>query len=245
MDTKNFDKWAKFYDIIYKNQKEDIKFYKKEAKKAKGRVLEVACGTGRIYLELLKERIDVYGIDISKALLDVLRQKAERLGLVPKVYQGDMRNFNLKKKFSLIIVPFRSFLHNLTVEDQLTTLKNLRKHLKPKGRLILNFFFPDPEVIVNYKKGNRKIIKTNKGKFYFINKTRFIDEPNQIVEFSEVLRKGSRTIYKNKFQIAFIYKREFELLLRLSGFKKWRVYGGFNYKPLNSYKQEMIWIIEK
>ena len=48
-----------------------------------------------------------------------------------------------------------------------------------------------------------------------------------------------------KIHLCYIYKKEFELLLRLAGFKKWRVYGGFNKEKLKDEKQEMVWIIEK
>jgi len=33
--------------------------------------------------------------------------------------------------------------------------------------------------------------------------------------------------------------------VRLANFKKWAVYGGFDYMPLTSYKQEMVWIAER
>jgi hypothetical protein len=48
-----------------------------------------------------------------------------------------------------------------------------------------------------------------------------------------------------KSELAYIYKREFELLLRLAGFSSWQVYGGFEYQPLDSINQEMVWIINK
>ncbi len=243
---RNFDKWAKVYDLIYGNYKEDIKFYKKEAKKIKGKVLEIACGTGRVYLELLKEGINTYGIDVSEEMLKVLNKKAGELELKPKIYKADMRNFKLDHKFSLIIVPFRSFLHNLTIDDQIKTLKNFRKHLLPNGKLILNFFFPTPKVILKtYGKEIKQIIKTKEGKFILINKSYFIDEPNQIIESVNILLKDNKIIWRNKFRIVLIYKREFELLLRLAGFKKYKVYGGFNYQPLKTDKQEMVWIIER
>jgi len=85
MNLQNFEKWAKVYDLIYGKYKNDINFYRKEARKAKGKVLEIACGTGRIYLELLKGGIDIYGIDISKNMLEVLKKKARKLGLKSKV----------------------------------------------------------------------------------------------------------------------------------------------------------------
>jgi ubiquinone/menaquinone biosynthesis C-methylase UbiE len=247
MNMQNFEKWAKVYDLIYGKYKDDVDFYRKEARKVKGKVLEIACGTGRIYLELLKDGVEAYGIDISENMLKVLKKKAKDLGLKPKVKRADMRNFKFNTKFSLIIIPFRSFLHNLTIDDQIKTLKNIRNHLKPNGKLILNFFFPNPEVIVKTygKEIKEDIIKVGNKKLIVANKSYFVDEVNQIVEFINTLKDKNRTVWKNKFRITLIYKREFELLLRLAGFRKWKVYGGFDYKPLKSYKQEMIWIIEK
>jgi len=244
---QSFEKWAKVYDLIYEKYRDDIDFYRKEASKVKGKVLEIACGTGRVYLELLKDGVDVYGIDISKNMLKVLKEKARKLGLKPKGYRADMRTFKLPYKFSLIIIPFRSFLHNLTIEDQLKTLKNIRRHLEPKGKLILNFFFPNPEFILKtYGKEIKKgTINIGKKKFVVTNKSYFINEVNQIVEFVKSLKFKNKTVWKSRFRIALIYKREFELLLRLAGFRKWKVFGGFNYEPLKSYKQEMVWVVEK
>ena len=246
-NAKSFEEWAKVYDMIYGNYIDDLGFYKREARKAKGKVLEIACGTGRIYLELLKDGIDAYGIDISENMLKVLKEKAKKLGLNPKVKKADMRNFRFNTKFSLIIIPFRSFLHNLTFNDQIKTLENCRKHLRSDGRLILNFFFPNPEVTVkNYgREKEDKVIEFNNSKFVVTSKSYFIDEVNQIVEFIQTLKSESgEVLWRGKFQIALIYKKEFELLLRLAGFKKWKVHGGFNYEPLKSYRQEMVWIVE-
>ncbi|MEM2880387.1 MAG: class I SAM-dependent methyltransferase [Candidatus Methanomethylicaceae archaeon] len=242
--NNEYDAWAKVYDIIYGGYKEDIEFYKREAKKASGKVLEVGCGTGRIYLELLKEGIDVYGIDISQCMLDELRTKAKALGVEPKVSLGDMRNFRLKERFALIIVPFRSFLYNLTSEDQLKTLKNFRRHLQKGGRLILNFFYPDIERMMSFGKESEDLIVTDKGEYGLREKSYFVDEINQIIETLAVVYKEGEVFWKGTYRYALIYKREFELLLRLAGFKKWEVYGGFDYRPLTSYKQEMVWIAE-
>ena len=47
------------------------------------------------------------------------------------------------------------------------------------------------------------------------------------------------------FDMTFIGKKEFELLLKLSGFKKWNVYGGFKKELLKNTSQEMVWVIKK
>lgn len=238
------DAYAKTYDMLYEQQTSDVEFYKRQARLTKGKILEVACGTGRVYLDLLKGGLDVYGIDYSRPMLDRLREKAKSLGMRPKVRLADMRSFNLGVKFSLIIIPFRAFLHNKAIDDQLATLRCLRRHMLPKSRLIMNFFLPDHEFMLkSFGKTLHQVLDV-KSKTYRISKiTRFVDIPNQLIHDTYVVRLGNKVINKCQYTLAFIYKREFELLLRLAGFKKWYVYGGFDLKPLKTSKQEMVWII--
>jgi len=39
-----------------------------------------------------------------------------------QLVEGDMRRFAIDRSFSLVTIPYRAFLHNLDVEDQLQTL---------------------------------------------------------------------------------------------------------------------------
>jgi len=161
MDIKNMDHWAKYCDIIWANTRHDIEFYKKVAIKAKGKILEVACGSGRIYLEILKHGCEIYGFDISPEILKVLKKKGKEQKLKPRVYRADMRNFKLDHRFSLIIIPFRSFLCNLTVDDQIKTLRSVKKHLLPKGKLILDILYPSIEMLetISERKVTKRDIK--------------------------------------------------------------------------------------
>lgn len=240
-----YDQWAKVYDMIYGNYRDDVAFYLGEAKGASGKILEVACGTGRVYLELLKEGLDVVGIDISEDMIAALKAKAEGMGLKPEVHVADMRDFSLSQRFKLIIVPFRSFLYNLTTDDQLKTLKNFRRHLAPGGRLVLNFFYPDIERMMSFGKESEDLIVMENGRYLLREKSFFVDEVNQIIETEAALFKDNDLFWKGSYRLAFIYKREFELLLKLAGYGKSSVYGGFDRKPLSSYKQEMVWVVER
>ena len=42
-----------------------------------GPILEVACGTGMIFLPLLKKGLDIYGFDVSEQMLERLFYKAK------------------------------------------------------------------------------------------------------------------------------------------------------------------------
>jgi cyclopropane fatty-acyl-phospholipid synthase-like methyltransferase len=58
-----------------------------------GSVLEVGCGTGRIYLDLLRAGVDADGIDLSAAMLEEPRRKAAEAGLEPNVGRADTTTF--------------------------------------------------------------------------------------------------------------------------------------------------------
>lgn len=241
----HYDNLARLYDSIYLSQRNDIGFYCAQARKAGGRVLELACGTGRIYLRLLRARVDAYGLDSSKSMLSVLRKKAAEGNLAAKVKQSDMRSFSYPFRFSLIIIPFRAFLHLLSSEDQLAALRCIRRHLAPGGRLILNFFVPSPRFISeNYWKWTSREVGGNE-RLCVRSKTTFSDEINQVVRVDMRVLRNGRQMGRGAFRIALIHKQEFELLLRQAGFSRWKVYGGFKKKRLVSSKQEMVWAVEK
>ena len=128
------------YDIAYGWRTDDIPFYVEQARAAQGPVLEVACGTGRVYLPMLQAGVDADGFDLHPGMLEVLKQKADALGLKARVSQADMRDFTLPRRYKLITIPFRAFFHNVTTEDELRTLRCCRQHLEPGGRLVLDLF---------------------------------------------------------------------------------------------------------
>jgi len=240
-----YDPIAKTYDLASSRYTEDIPFYVKEAKKAKGPVLELACGTGRIYLELLKNGVDAYGIDVSGKMLEILKKKAKSEGLKSKIFKKDMRTFKFNKKFDSIIIPFRGFLHMETREDQIKCLKNIRKHLKKGGRLVLNFFDPKMEIIskVKYRwpESKWKVGKDN----YSVFDISVFDLVNQKISVVKTLKKNGKIIDKVNFSLCYIFPREFMNLLELCGFKKWKLYGGFNYKLYKKHGSELVWIAYK
>ena len=247
---KLYNDVAPYYDLVLLGRPGELEFYRKLAK-GKKKILEIACGTGRILLPIMKDGVDISGIDLSPKMLQILRKKAKAEGLAPKVHLADMRNFRLKEKFDLIIIPYNGFLHAETSEDQIATLKCIRRHLREGGTLGLNIFFPWPEYMVKH---NNKILKSRKPAFtdksgkkvWIYDKTEY-DYINQLIRTQWYFLEGKKLNEKARFGIhmSFIYKKEFELLLRLAGFSKWKVHGGFKGEKLNNPKQQMVWVIHK
>jgi len=245
--THNFEGYnPEYYDLTNGKHSEDVTFYVNLAKDVKGKVLEIACGSGRVYLELLRAGIDVRGIDLSEKMLDALKKKATDMKLSAKVSLADMRDFSIDDTFDLIIIPFRSFLHNITIDNQLSTLKCCRKHLADGGSLVLNFFYPNRNsMAAKYGKEAGKSMDTPVEGLELVTWSGFVNEPDQVIVTEFTWKRDGKVVSRFKTELAYIYKREFELLLRLAGFSSWKVYGGFDYQPIERINQEMVWVAQK
>lgn len=112
---------------------EDDDFYLALAKKSKGKVLDLACGTGRLTIEIHNQGIDVTGLDIMPQMLERARTKSK--GADIKWIEGDCRNFELEDTFDLMLMTSHGFQYLLTDHDQIDFLKSAYTHLNENGQL--------------------------------------------------------------------------------------------------------------
>jgi SAM-dependent methyltransferase len=99
-------------------------------------VLELGCGTGRTLIPIARAAIDCVGLDASPAMLRLLREKVPEL----EVVEGDMRSFDLARRFRMITMPFRGLSHMLDVDAQLGCLACVKRHLAPDGVFAFDVF---------------------------------------------------------------------------------------------------------
>jgi ubiquinone/menaquinone biosynthesis C-methylase UbiE len=249
------NKYAEIYDLLYSDIKQDIPFYLEYAKLKGSPILEIACGTGRVLIPLAKEGYEVWGIDLSHAMLAKSKEKISELPKEVKnrihLKQADMRVLQLNKQFNLVLVPFRSFLLLKTVKDQIQTLKNLRKNLKEEGLLIIDIFAPKYDFLTQSKRKATKKVMNPQNNHVLYRKAEIIyDHANQSMKANytfEEQDEKERTIlsFQKTLELRYIFRYEMEHLLSLSGFKLKVVYGTFD-KKLYDYKSgEMIFIAKK
>ena len=80
---------------------------------ARGRTLEVGCGTGRLLLEYLADGLDVDRIDNSPEMLEICAEKARQSSLTVNLYAQGMEQLDLPRQYRTIFAPSCSFqLHN-------------------------------------------------------------------------------------------------------------------------------------
>lgn len=110
-----------------------------------GRALEVACGTGRLLVPLARDGLDVEGLDTSTDMLDILRAKADALGLSPVLHQAPMQSFDLPARFRTVFVPAGTFMILLDDDEIRSTLECCLRALEPGGELLLPLDGQQPE----------------------------------------------------------------------------------------------------
>lgn len=122
-------------------------------------VLDVGCGTGRLLLDYLADGVDIDGVDNSPEMLALCREKAEKLGLQPTLYQQEMATLDLPRKYRTIIVPSSSFQLVIDLDDATEAMRRFFNHLEPGGALIMPFMIlwtePTTENIVSHKDWQR------------------------------------------------------------------------------------------
>jgi SAM-dependent methyltransferase len=149
VETNQFsEELATFYEASHDyGDIGDESFYVDAATDADGPVLEGACGSGRLYLELLRRGVDADGFDISPAMLDLLREKAATEELTPTVWKADLRSIGASRTYALALVPYNSFCNLRGIDDQLAALEAFHDVLEPGGRLLFDVYVPQYDVI--------------------------------------------------------------------------------------------------
>lgn len=120
----------------------DVDFYVDLARRSRGPVFELGCGTGEVLFPIARAGLDVVGIDIASPMLDSCRAKLvrepQRVRRHVELVQADMRRFDLDRSFALAIIPFGGFMHLLTHDDQVKCLRTVLRHLTAGARLALD-----------------------------------------------------------------------------------------------------------
>lgn len=246
-------RWAEYYDLTQRGVAGDVEFYLDMARQADGEVLDLACGTGRISIPMAQAGLSVTGLDLSAEMLKRAQEKAEQQGVSDrlKLVQGDMRSFDLQKSFSLIMIPFRSFLHLLHIQEQMKALSCIRKHLAPGGKLAFNVFVP--KISHLYEESERMSLRSTYRletgeEVAMWDYTRY----DHFQQLSEVTRTYERISPEGvvlekvvgRFTLRYIFPAELHHLLRLNGFKVTQRYGSFAKAPFDASSSELIIVAE-
>lgn len=112
---------------------------------AGGPALELAVGTGRVAVPLHRAGVPVTGIELSRPMIDRLREKVGEDEL--PVVEGDMTSARAPGTFALVYLVFNTISNLYTQEAQIACVRNAAAHLRPGGRFVVELWVPKPQAI--------------------------------------------------------------------------------------------------
>lgn len=167
MDDFDYSQWAEYIvEILTKNQIQSK------------RILELACGTGNLTVELLKKGYKVDAFDLSNDMLIQAQQKLSKYKNF-RLFHMDMISFKLPSCYDVAISVCDSVNYILDKKDLIKTFSNVYNHLNHGGIFIFdinseykigtvlgnNIFIDDREEVF-YIWDNRFDLRTKIGEYF-------------------------------------------------------------------------------
>lgn len=256
----------RIYDAEMEGWTEDLVFWSWMVEEYRPRrVLELACGTGRITLPLaveganMRSDFEILGLDISQAALQEAagKQAASKSSAAHAItfIEGDMRSFAFEDTFDLIIIGLNSFalLHNAV--DQLACLRAIRHHLAPEGRFAFDVMTPyclwnradlldapPLRLIHNHavpSLGIARFLQRAAHQYDPVTQTYRLDYIDDI-DFDD----GHHDRTFHEVGLHMYYPCELSLLLDLAGFVPTQKYGTYLREPFHPRSWQYLWVAE-
>ncbi len=122
--------WADFFEFLFG----------KYLKSKPELILDLACGTGSMTLELAKRGYDMTGVDLSPEMLDIARERAEKERLSERCLWllQDMNSFELYGTVGAVVCCLDSINHLTGTASLKKTFDLVHNYLDPDGLFIFD-----------------------------------------------------------------------------------------------------------
>jgi SAM-dependent methyltransferase len=260
VDIDEYAVAAEFYDAVPTYQeRSDVSFFVAMAEESRGPVLELGCGTGRVLIPTARAGVSVIGLDVSQAMLAVCQQRLseepEHVRARARLVTGDMRSFDLGQQVALVTIPFRPFQHLISVEDQVACLQNIRRHLQPGGRLVLDLFNPSIPLLADDTRltgwgsepeftmpDGRRVVRS-----FRIAERDYLNQINHLEMIYHVTHTdGKLEDAIHSFPMRYLFRFEAEHLLVRCGFDVEALYSDHHRSPYGStYPGDLIFVARR
>jgi SAM-dependent methyltransferase len=220
-------------------------------------VLDVGCGTGRLLLPLLREGVEIDGVDLSADMLAHCRRKAASEGLSADLYAQPMHAYSLPRKYRTIYM-IDSFGLGGSRRNDLQALQCAHDHLEDGGALLVNIYasYNDPEDWRKWLKEYRDKLPENWMEQPYIDHT---SDGGEIRSWFRTLRvdpleqyklmevrlekwmQGQRVAEAQYTLRENVYNQsEVLLMLQMAGFREITVSGDYTGEPANTEHNDLV-----
>lgn len=236
---------SRHYDAMNGSEGSDVSFYVDQASKKGGDVLDLACGSGRFSLPIAKKGIQVTGLDLSATMLDLAKQKAKKNNLNIDFKLGDIRLFELNKKFDFIFCGFNSSQHLHEEKEFRSFLNCVSQHLKPNGLFVFDIFNPSISMLNRNPSERYLVSKYNDpddGQEISVWEYPTYNPAKQLSSFRFIYEKNARTLFEEKFSLRNYFPLEIDVLLRNCGLSTLSKFGNYKAESFQGNSMKQIFV---
>ncbi len=227
----------------------DAPFYLEEAKRARGPVLELACGTGRLTIPIAQSGVAIVGLDQSVSMLSYALSKAADADVNIAWVEADCRQFELGRKFALIFMAFNSMQHLHDPMSLTALFDNVRRHLAEGGRFIFDVFNPSIALLnrdPNQRYVDRQYQDPDGHGTITIEQTAVYDDAAQVNRITWYFSlPGEKDFRVEQLPMRCFFSQELDLLVRANGFEIAEKFGNFERKPFASGDMKQVVVCRK
>ncbi|HEU5226291.1 MAG TPA: class I SAM-dependent methyltransferase [Ktedonobacteraceae bacterium] len=248
----DYDLIAPFYDIEHARFSEDLDMYYNFAELCGGRILELACGSGRVLVPLACEGYELTGVDTSPAMLKLASQhlQANKVESRCVLVQQNICTLHLEQKFRLAFIALGSFAHITKRKEQQLALEAVRAHLSTGGTFIVDISNDDARYMeeLSGQMLHQGTWQSPDGTLvtHFVSPASAMDRHQlELTHFYDQHQQGGpvqRTVVTTHL---YLFERpELEMLLERAGFVVKDIYGDYDLSPYQLESPRMIYIAE-
>jgi SAM-dependent methyltransferase len=242
------------YDLEHAGFSEDIELYLRLAEVVGDPILELGCGTGRVLGPLAAAGHRITGIDRSRPMLDRARSvlqvqthsstNAKCVTLV----EGSMTEAERAPggPFGLVIFSLNGLMHLSARVEQRAALASARRALDPRGMLVIDLLNPTPELLTSLDGRVRHEGSWRKSNGTLVDRfsVRTQDSAEQRIDtelwYDLVDPAGHIRRVRSGFPMRYLVASELALLLELTGFVEWKMYGSYDLDPYEDGSDRLI-----
>ena len=201
-----------------------------------GKVLEFGIGTGRIALPLARRGLLVYGIDLSRPMIDKLAAKPGAADI--RVKLGDFSTTKLDDSFSLVYLVFNTIMNLTTQAEQIACFHNAAAHIEPGGVFVVEVMIP-------------RISKLPFGEKFFAydvsDRHWGVDEYDVSTQglVSHHLRFVNGSIERFSIPFRYVWPSELDLMAALAGMTRPERWGSWTREPFTSLSESHVTVWAK
>lgn len=219
---------AKYYDLFYKkkNYDKESTFLENLINKRKT-ILDVGCGTG-LHMHYLEEKnYQVEGLDLNEGMLEVAKTRVKG-----PLYQGNLLDFQPKKKYDAIISMFAVFNHLANEQELEEALLHWYEYLNTNGVLIIDLH--------NGRKSGEK--ETTVNNYKRVMKWTF--DSTTFKEKTEITYMIDDKIYQDTHEFQIYKLSQLESILKKHNFK-YQLYENYSFTKASDNSKNIEIVIEK